>query len=343
MKRRIALLSSAAVALSLAAPGAFAQSGTSGQNNDQLQQNQPQQPKQQGQQQGQQKKAQPQQNQQAQPQQNQPQASQKSQQQGAQDQRRDQTTGQGQQQAQPQGQQAPQQQGQQAPQRQAPQQNQQATPNTQQNTQQGAQAPQQDRQQGQTAQQQGQQQNSGAIALNAQQSTRVSAAIRSQNVRPLTNVNFSVSVGTVVPASVRLSPLPAAIVEIAPQFRGHSFVLVRDQIVIIEPRTKKIVALMPLSGGARAQATTSQRTAAKIELTGKQRAAIRAHALKEKPASARVQIRAGDTVSREVVVHEFPEELVAEVPAIRSHRFFVQNRDVVIVDPAEGRAVEVLR
>ena len=79
--------------------------------------------------------------------------------------------------------------------------------------------------------------------INAQQRTRLTQSFARLNVRPLTNVNFQATVGTVVPRDVRLEPLPADIVEIAPQFRGFSFVAVREEIVIVEPSSLKIVFL----------------------------------------------------------------------------------------------------
>ena len=66
--------------------------------------------------------------------------------------------------------------------------------------------------------------------------------IREQHVAPVTNVNFSISVGTRVSrGSVTFHPLPAEIVTVYPEWRGYEFILVRDQIVVINPRTLEIV------------------------------------------------------------------------------------------------------
>lgn len=40
---------------------------------------------------------------------------------------------------------------------------------------------------------------------------------------------------------VRLQPLPDDVVEVVPQYRGYDFFVVRDEIVIVEPSTYKIV------------------------------------------------------------------------------------------------------
>jgi hypothetical protein len=80
--------------------------------------------------------------------------------------------------------------------------------------------------------------------LTSEQRTKISTSIKQVNVRPVTNVNFNVSVGTVVPRTVELHPLPASIIEIYPAWRGYRFVLVEDEIIIIEPSTYRIVAVI---------------------------------------------------------------------------------------------------
>jgi len=84
-----------------------------------------------------------------------------------------------------------------------------------------------------------------AVNLSTEQKTKVRTVIREKvKAQPLTNVNFSISVGTRVPREVRYYPLPAEIVEIHPAWRGYYFVLVNDQIVIIEPSSFEIVAII---------------------------------------------------------------------------------------------------
>jgi len=75
--------------------------------------------------------------------------------------------------------------------------------------------------------------------LNDSQRARVSESVARLNVAPVNNVNFSLSVGTVVPRDVRFQPLPADVVEVMPQYRGYDFFVVRDDIVIVEPSTYK--------------------------------------------------------------------------------------------------------
>jgi hypothetical protein len=85
---------------------------------------------------------------------------------------------------------------------------------------------------------------SSGAALTTEQRTKISTTIRQSNVRPATNVNFNISVGTVVPRSVTLHPLPAAVIEVYPDWRPYGFVLVGDEILVIDPATHRIVAVL---------------------------------------------------------------------------------------------------
>lgn len=77
--------------------------------------------------------------------------------------------------------------------------------------------------------------------LSTEQRTKITTVIKSQNVRPATNVNFSISVGTKVPRNVGFHPLPVEIVTIYPEWRGYEFFLVGNQIIVVNPRTLEIV------------------------------------------------------------------------------------------------------
>jgi hypothetical protein len=80
--------------------------------------------------------------------------------------------------------------------------------------------------------------------LSTEQRTQVRTVITKQSVKPVTNINFSVSVGTHVPRTVAFHPLPAEVVTIYPDWRGYEFFLVNDQIVVVNPRTLEIVAVL---------------------------------------------------------------------------------------------------
>jgi hypothetical protein len=81
--------------------------------------------------------------------------------------------------------------------------------------------------------------------LSTEQRTKITSVIRNQHVSSVNNVNFSISVGTRVPREgVHFYPLPAEVVTIYPEWRGYEFIVVHDQIIVIEPSTYEIVAVI---------------------------------------------------------------------------------------------------
>jgi hypothetical protein len=87
--------------------------------------------------------------------------------------------------------------------------------------------------------------SSGIVALDTQQQTSIGQAVAQRGVKPLTNVTFSIAVGTKVPVSVQLRALPSDIATFLPQYRGYSYVAVEEQILIVDPGTHDIVAIVP--------------------------------------------------------------------------------------------------
>lgn len=81
--------------------------------------------------------------------------------------------------------------------------------------------------------------------LSTEQRTQITSVIREEHVRPVTNVNFSISVGTRIPREgIELHALPSRVVTIYPEWRTYKYVLVKDEIVIINPDTYEIVAVL---------------------------------------------------------------------------------------------------
>jgi hypothetical protein len=86
----------------------------------------------------------------------------------------------------------------------------------------------------------------GSVQLSQEQKTRVHEIVVKESSARVENVDFSLSVGTVVPRHIKLVTLPAELVEIVPQYRSYRFIIVRDEILIIDPNTFRIVAIIPV-------------------------------------------------------------------------------------------------
>jgi hypothetical protein len=195
-----------------------------------------------------------------------------------------------------------------------------------------------------------------SASLNDTQRTRFSESIARLNISPITNVNFSLSVGTVVPRDLRLQPLPADVVEIVPQYRGYNFVIVRDDIVIIEPSTYKIVDVLPRRGRSSAGAPASQPTAAapasrKTTISERDREVIRkqSRAKAEQPrveqrttgsATTSTRLRVGDRLPDSVEFRSFPDVVYRDSPSLREYRYIERNNRTYLIEPGERTIIE---
>jgi hypothetical protein len=83
------------------------------------------------------------------------------------------------------------------------------------------------------------------VNLTPEKRTQIHEVIVQERSAPrVNNVNFNLSVGTRVPSTVRFVALPRRIVEIEPSWRGFEYFMVGDQIVIVDPKTMEIVAVL---------------------------------------------------------------------------------------------------
>jgi hypothetical protein len=84
------------------------------------------------------------------------------------------------------------------------------------------------------------------VDLSPEQRTRIHEVLIKERGAPrVANVDFSLTVGTRVPRSIHLVRVPQTIVEIEPVWRGFDYFLVGDDIVVVNPRTLEIVAVIP--------------------------------------------------------------------------------------------------
>jgi Protein of unknown function (DUF1236) len=178
--------------------------------------------------------------------------------------------------------------------------------------------------------------------LNENQRTRVSESIARLNVAPLNNVNFSLSVGTVVPRDARFHPLPADIVEVMPQYRGYNFFVVRDDIVIVDPASYKIVDVLPRTGRSTAAAPAPHRTT----FSDRDREVIRKHARSPRieqrttGSAASTRVRVGERLPDSVEIRSFPDEVYRESPSLREYRYIERDDRTYVIEPRERTIIE---
>jgi len=68
--------------------------------------------------------------------------------------------------------------------------------------------------------------------------------IKERRAPRVDHLGFNLSVGTPVPRSVRIVAVPREIIEIEPQWRGYKYFIVGDEVVIVNPRSMEIVAVI---------------------------------------------------------------------------------------------------
>jgi hypothetical protein len=84
------------------------------------------------------------------------------------------------------------------------------------------------------------------VRLSHQQRSGIHRLVTNGALHTVTNPNFNVAVGAVIPATVAIFPVPAAIVDIVPEYAGFDYIVVGYELLIIDPYTLAIVAIIPV-------------------------------------------------------------------------------------------------
>jgi hypothetical protein len=83
------------------------------------------------------------------------------------------------------------------------------------------------------------------VTITGEQRTRVRTVFERHRVAPQP-VEVRVTVGTVLPRTVRLSDVPQDIVVIIPQYRQYRYFVSGGQVVIVDPDTWRIVDVIAI-------------------------------------------------------------------------------------------------
>ena len=86
--------------------------------------------------------------------------------------------------------------------------------------------------------------DAGHKTLTVEQKTKVrETVLRGGSAPRVTSVNFTVSVGTVVPTTVRVVELPPVLIEYYPDWRGYLYFVYNDEIIVVD-RNHRIIAVL---------------------------------------------------------------------------------------------------
>ena len=81
-------------------------------------------------------------------------------------------------------------------------------------------------------------------ALSTEQHVKIRETLRGEKVEHLNNVQFSITVGEAIPRTVHLYRFPVSVMTYAPQYRDYEYFMVGDEILVVDPRTLRIVAVI---------------------------------------------------------------------------------------------------
>jgi Protein of unknown function (DUF1236) len=85
-----------------------------------------------------------------------------------------------------------------------------------------------------------------SVQLSQDQRTRIQAVIGKEHAPRFSgSEHFDTTVGARVPRDVHVAVLPEDIVTIVPEYRGFDYIVVGDNILIVDPATLEIVAVIP--------------------------------------------------------------------------------------------------
>jgi hypothetical protein len=86
---------------------------------------------------------------------------------------------------------------------------------------------------------------SASVSFTTEQRTKIRETVFKQSNAPrVTNVSFSIKEGTVIPRTVRVVEVPDVIIEVHPEWHGYRYFIANEELVIVEPETLRIVAVI---------------------------------------------------------------------------------------------------
>ncbi len=81
----------------------------------------------------------------------------------------------------------------------------------------------------------------GHVSLSQEQRSRVQTAFKSHSGSAKTDVHVEARAGVAIPRSVTLIAIPEDVIVIVPEWRRYKYVLIGDEICIVDPDTYEIV------------------------------------------------------------------------------------------------------
>lgn len=182
------------------------------------------------------------------------------------------------------------------------------------------------------------------VQLSSDKRDRVQSSFRSDlKLKRETKVDVDIRVGAHASRGWAFEPVPTAVIEIVPEYRGYVVAYVQDDYVICDPNTYEIVAVLPASGGGATYASgsgggSSGKCTSSLSLTEVERTdLLKSVEIRNEAKVSGVTI--GWSVPNNIDLLSFPELVLERTSKLSGCRYFVVDDQIAIVDPQEDKVV----
>lgn len=181
--------------------------------------------------------------------------------------------------------------------------------------------------------------------LSGDKKERITSSFKKETVKEVTNVNIDISVGRRLPRDWDYHPVPTAVIEIVPAYRGYRYVYVEDRYVIVDPDTYEVVYVLDEEGGASVGRSTGESGSAsgqcttELTFTAEDRHFIIEKVRKPEAVLKIGELEIGATLPGDVEVETFPAEVTTRVTKLGDCRYVIIDDRVAVVDPSNEKIV----
>lgn len=84
-----------------------------------------------------------------------------------------------------------------------------------------------------------------APKISSEQEGKIRSSIRNAKVDHVAKIDVPLRVGAEVPRNLHFYPMPKEVAEIAPEYAGYFYVVAAEKIVLIDPLSYRVVAILP--------------------------------------------------------------------------------------------------
>lgn len=85
-----------------------------------------------------------------------------------------------------------------------------------------------------------------ALQISPEQQNKIRDSVRNAKVDHVAKLAIPLEVGAEVPRNLHFYPFPKEVAEIAPEYGGYFYVVAAEKIVVIDPLSYRIVAILPV-------------------------------------------------------------------------------------------------